>query len=67
MCNIQLNLVEVSEGKAVFEIQIGIEHLNRRGTLHGGFTAALVDETTTLAIKMADKPCGGITVDLNTT
>ena len=57
----------MSEGKAVFEIQIGIEHLNRRGTLHGGFTAALVDETTTLAIKMADKPCGGITVDLNTT
>lgn len=40
-------------------------HLNVNGTLHGGFTATLVDSISTLAIISADDSKPGVSVDMN--
>ena len=50
----------------LFELIVDEEHLNRGGTMHGGLTATLVDETTTMAIMMTEKP-PGVTVDMSIT
>ena len=62
----QLDIVDSSRGRVLFELIVDQEHLNRGGTMHGGLTATLVDETTTMAIMMAEKP-PGVTVDMSIT
>ena len=59
-------VVVSSRGRVLFELIVDQEHLNRGGTMHGGLTATLVDETTTMAIMMAEKP-PGVTVDMSIT
>ena len=61
----QVKLVSASpEGNLSCELCVGEEHVNRGGTLHGGFTATLVDTISTLALIAADKP-PGVSTDLS--
>ena len=59
-------MVDSSKGKVTCELTVEQEHLNRGGTMHGGMTATLVDEVTTLAVLMNEKP-PGVSVDLSIT
>ena len=61
-----MEVVAASPGKVTCELTLEEGHLNRAGALHGGFTAALVDDVSTLAIMAADKP-PGVSVDMNVT
>jgi uncharacterized protein (TIGR00369 family) len=40
---IGLNLLELQEGSAVMGLEIGSEHLNSQGSLHGGIIATMID------------------------
>jgi uncharacterized protein (TIGR00369 family) len=40
---LDIHLVEVEEGRAVFEAVPGIQHYNPIGTVHGGFAATVLD------------------------
>uniref|UniRef100_A0A1A9WTM0 Thioesterase domain-containing protein n=1 Tax=Glossina brevipalpis TaxID=37001 RepID=A0A1A9WTM0_9MUSC len=52
------------DGKCTAEFTVAVEHLNRVGGLHGGFTATLVDMITTYALM--SKPCHpGVSVNMN--
>uniref|UniRef100_A0A1B0AI39 Thioesterase domain-containing protein n=1 Tax=Glossina pallidipes TaxID=7398 RepID=A0A1B0AI39_GLOPL len=52
------------DGKCTAEFTVAVEHLNRAGGLHGGFTATLVDMVTTYALM--SKPCHpGVSVNIN--
>lgn len=44
-------LVEVSEGRAVFQGTPGAAHLNPMGTIHGGWFATLLDSALACAIQ----------------
>ncbi|KAG6457147.1 hypothetical protein O3G_MSEX010129 [Manduca sexta] len=63
------NFVKVvccGEGKMVTEFQVGPEHLNQRGTLHGGFIAHLVDAISTYALTTNEKvDTRGVSLDLS--
>ena len=61
---LQTEIVAASPGKCSCEVTVDESHLNRGGGLHGGLTATLVDEISTLAIMSADKP-PGVSVDMN--
>lgn len=61
-----LEVVAASRGACTCELKVTEEHLNKGGTLHGGFTATLVDSVSTVAIMIADKPPGA-SVDLSVT
>ena len=62
----QLDMVDSSKRKVCFELQVDEEHLNRGGRVHGGFTATLIDEVTTYAILLNEKP-PGVSVDMSIT
>ena len=62
----QIEVVAAAPGKCSCEVKLEEFHLNRGGTLHGGFTATLVDSISTVAIMCAEKP-PGVSVDMNVT
>ena len=62
----QVEVVAASHGKCRCEVTLDESHLNRGGSLHGGFTATLVDSVSTVAVMCADKP-PGVSVDMNIT
>ena len=59
-------MTAASHGKCTCELILDETHLNRGGSLHGGFTATLVDSVSTVAIMCAEKP-PGVSVDMNIT
>ena len=64
LLNIELN--EVSEGRAVFTGRPEEYHYNPMGTVHGGFAAALIDSATGLAVaSVLPEDKGWTTIDLN--
>lgn len=63
---LQMELVDSSRGRVMCELTVEKGHLNRGGNLHGGMTASIVDECTTLAIMMDQKP-PGVSVDMSIT
>lgn len=56
--------MSVSHGKISCEFTVSEEETNRAGTLHGGFTATLIDHVSTLALLSTDKP-PGLSTDMN--
>ncbi|TQF27677.1 hypothetical protein UNPF46_30315 [Bradyrhizobium sp. UNPF46] len=54
-------------GEASFEIEIGPEHLNRHGTVHGGVLMAMLDTAGLWAVSdpAEDVPPRAVTVSLN--
>lgn len=62
-----MNLLSASPGKVVCELKVEEEHTNRGGTLHGGLTATLVDNISTVAIMYSERCAPGVSVDMNIT
>lgn len=50
MRTLDFQLVEVSEGRAVFQGKPGPNHLNPMGTIHGGWYATLLDSALGCAV-----------------
>ena len=61
-----MRVVGAAPGKCSCELTLDEFHLNRGGSLHGGFTATLVDSISTIALICAEKP-PGVSVDMNIT
>ncbi|XP_068620006.1 acyl-coenzyme A thioesterase 13-like [Battus philenor] len=62
----KLKVVCCTSGKLVTEFEVGPEHLNQRGTLHGGFIAHLVDAVSTYALTANDNvETRGVSIDLS--
>ncbi|XP_068603152.1 acyl-coenzyme A thioesterase 13 [Brachionichthys hirsutus] len=62
-----VEILSVSPSKMVCELRVGEEHANRGGTLHGGYTATLIDVISTLAIMNSERGSPGVSVDMNIT
>ena len=61
-------LVEGSVGRTVVKMKVLEEHCNAIGTLHGGMSATLVDNITSLALITDDEDSVmnlGVSIDLN--
>lgn len=56
-----VNLVEVSEGRALAEMKVGHEHLNAAGVCHGGSIFALAD----IALAAASNSYGNVALLTN--
>lgn len=65
--SIQAQVRDASPGKIVCEVKVGKADLNPVGALHGGFTAALVDNISTMALITTEGQNPGSSVDLNVT
>ncbi|XP_034839753.1 acyl-coenzyme A thioesterase 13-like [Maniola hyperantus] len=62
----KVKVVCCDKGKMVTEFQVGPEHLNQRGTLHGGFIAHLVDAVSTYALTANESvDTRGVSIDLS--
>ncbi|XP_047523684.1 acyl-coenzyme A thioesterase 13-like [Pieris napi] len=62
----KVKVVCCTNGKLVTEFQVGPEHLNQRGTLHGGFIAHLVDAISTYALTANETvETRGVSIDLS--
>ncbi|XP_016071737.1 PREDICTED: acyl-coenzyme A thioesterase 13 [Miniopterus natalensis] len=64
---IQVTLVSASPGKVTCELKVEEEHANKMGTLHGGLTATLVDNISTMALLCTERALPGVSVDMNIT
>jgi len=53
-CHAAAKLVDGDVGRCVVELKVGQEHTNQFGTLHGGFSATLVDAITTYSLLTTD-------------
>ncbi|XP_075069260.1 acyl-coenzyme A thioesterase 13 isoform X2 [Mixophyes fleayi] len=65
--DLKLQLVSASPGKIVCELKVDEAHTNHGGTLHGGFTATLVDMVSTAALMHTERGAPGVSVDMNIT
>ncbi|KAL7382193.1 hypothetical protein ABVT39_018261 [Epinephelus coioides] len=63
----KVEVLSASPGKVVCEMRVDEEHTNRGGTLHGGMTATLIDDMSTLAIMYSERGAPGVSVDMNIT
>ncbi|KAM4688327.1 acyl-coenzyme A thioesterase 13-like [Discoglossus pictus] len=63
----KLSLISASPGKIVCELKVEEEHTNRGGTLHGGLTATIVDNVSTIALMNTERGAPGVSVDMNIT
>ncbi|XP_049884975.1 acyl-coenzyme A thioesterase 13-like [Pectinophora gossypiella] len=62
----KVKVISCDKGRMVTEFQVGQEHLNQRGTLHGGFIAHLVDAISTYALTANDTiETRGMSIDLS--
>jgi acyl-coenzyme A thioesterase 13 len=63
---LKMKLISVVPGDLKCEMTITEQHTNRYGNLHGGVTASLVDNVSTLSLMSAELP-PGVSTDLNVT
>ncbi|KAM6185929.1 acyl-coenzyme A thioesterase 13 [Rhynchocyon petersi] len=63
----KVTLVSCVPGKVVCQMKVDEEHTNKMGTLHGGLTATLVDNISTLALLSTERGAPGVSVDMNIT
>ncbi|CAB3225885.1 unnamed protein product [Arctia plantaginis] len=62
----KVKVISCGEGRMVTQFQVAPEHLNQRGTLHGGFIAHLVDAISTYALSANDHiDTRGVSIDLS--
>ena len=62
-----LKVVSGSPGHCTMSMVVEKAHANMGGTLHGGFSAHLVDSVTTLALMTNEGGMPGVSVDMNLT
>ncbi|XP_003897177.1 acyl-coenzyme A thioesterase 13 [Papio anubis] len=63
----KVTLVSAAPGKVICEMKVEEEHTNTIGTLHGGLTATLVDNISTMALLCTERGAPGVSVDMNIT
>uniref|UniRef100_A0A8C3WIT8 Acyl-coenzyme A thioesterase 13 n=1 Tax=Catagonus wagneri TaxID=51154 RepID=A0A8C3WIT8_9CETA len=63
----KVTVVSAVPGKVICEMKIEEQHTNNKGTLHGGFTATLVDCISTYALLCTERAAPGVSVDMNIT
>ncbi|XP_046389953.1 acyl-coenzyme A thioesterase 13-like [Ischnura elegans] len=61
----KVSIVSAGEGRCLAEMVVEDKHLNRGGSMHGGFTALLVDTITTVALMTDGKGVPGVSVNMN--
>ncbi|KAI5130368.1 acyl-coenzyme A thioesterase 13 [Manis pentadactyla] len=61
----KVTLVSAVPGKVVCEMKVEEEHINKMGTLHGGLTATLVDNISTMALLCTERGAAGVSVDMS--
>ncbi|XP_049828150.1 acyl-coenzyme A thioesterase 13-like isoform X1 [Schistocerca gregaria] len=61
----KIRIISAGEGKCLAEFTVAQEHQNAGGTLHGGFTATLVDQISTYALMTYGKGVPGVSVNIN--
>lgn len=61
----QVNIIRCGDGKCEAEFKVALEHQNMGGTLHGGFTATLVDCISTYALMTSKRQAPGVSVDMH--
>lgn len=66
-CLRKIEIISAGSGKCKAELVVSEEHLNRGGTMHGGFTSTLVDCVSTYALMSNDVTAPGVSVDLHVT
>ena len=61
-----LEVIKASEtGKCTFQFKVEEEHLNGMGTLHGGYTAYILDYSTTGALMAMEGNRSGVSIDMS--
>jgi len=60
-------LEKATPGHCILSMVVGNEHINRGGTLHGAFSAYLVDIGSTLALMSVDQKLPGVSLNMNFT
>ncbi|XP_075234378.1 acyl-coenzyme A thioesterase 13-like isoform X2 [Lycorma delicatula] len=60
----KVKIISARDGKCTAEMTVEEEHTNRNGTLHGGYTAIIVDVITSLAL-YTSKPVVGVSVNMH--
>ncbi|XP_012494124.1 PREDICTED: acyl-coenzyme A thioesterase 13 [Propithecus coquereli] len=63
----KVTVISAVPGKVVCEMKVEEEHTNKMGTLHGGLTATLVDDVSTVALLCTERGLPGVSVDMNIT
>ncbi|KAL6870562.1 HotDog domain-containing protein [Trichoderma novae-zelandiae] len=63
----RFRVVNATEGKVDFEVDIHKDHTNRLQTIHGGTIASLVDLGGSLAVASTGRFATGVSTDLNVT
>jgi acyl-coenzyme A thioesterase 13 len=68
-CLFWCKVINVEDGRVVVELELGEEHENPVGTMHGGFVASLMDVVSYCALKATDQSgeVAGLSVDMNIT
>ncbi|KAJ0183905.1 hypothetical protein K1T71_000328 [Dendrolimus kikuchii] len=62
----KVKVIGCGNGRMVTQFQVAPEHLNQRGTLHGGFVAHLVDAISTYALTSNENiETRGVSIDLS--
>ncbi|XP_003416523.1 acyl-coenzyme A thioesterase 13 [Loxodonta africana] len=61
----KVTFISYAPGKVICEMKVEEEHTNQLGTLHGGLTATLIDNISTLALICTGNGLPGVSVDLN--
>ena len=63
----QVVITAAENGNLQAEMEVCPEHTNRGGSLHGGFTATLVDQMSTLALltHTDENLAAGVSIELN--
>ncbi|XP_046409893.1 acyl-coenzyme A thioesterase 13-like [Neodiprion fabricii] len=64
-CLKNVTVVSAGDGKCRVEFPVEDGHLNGGGTLHGGFTATLVDCISTYALMTTGTGAPGVSVNIN--
>ncbi|XP_062952969.1 acyl-coenzyme A thioesterase 13 [Cynocephalus volans] len=63
----KVTFVSSAPEKLVCEMKVEEQHTNKMGTLHGGFTATLIDNISTLLLLCSERGVTGVSVDMNIT
>lgn len=66
-CMKNMKILSADNGKCKGEFKVNEEHLNIGGSMHGGFTATVIDCMSTYALMTHEKNSPGVSVDMHIT